>query len=176
MVNMCAQTVILTSIKSSHSLSCWLGARIYSVVELSRLYDSEALVLRIWSGGERESEAVFSYARHATDDSRHILSPVVWEKINVCSVTCDTINSFHTKMTSIELLQDELIIASAAFIIPSQRKSKGKRRWRFHSNFFYINQDRHVGHLYATLLNELSAFGEMFKQQIVNSSPKYCIS
>ena len=30
--------------------------------------------------------------------------------------------------------------------------------------------------IYVTLLNELSAFGEMFKQQIVNSSPKYCNS
>ena len=30
--------------------------------------------------------------------------------------------------------------------------------------------------IYITLLNELSAFEEKFKQQIVNSSPKYCIS
>ena len=29
--------------------------------------------------------------------------------------------------------------------------------------------------IFVTLLNELSAFGETFKQQIVNSSPKYCI-
>ena len=29
---------------------------------------------------------------------------------------------------------------------------------------------------YVTLQNELSAFGETFEQQIVNSSPKYCIS
>ena len=42
--------------------------------------------------------------------------------------------------------------------------------------YMYINKDRHVGHLDVTLLNELSAFGKTFKQQIVNSSPKYCIS
>ena len=30
--------------------------------------------------------------------------------------------------------------------------------------------------IYDTLVNELSAFVEMFKQQIVNSSLKYCIS
>ena len=30
--------------------------------------------------------------------------------------------------------------------------------------------------IYVTLLNELSAFGKTFKQQIVNSSPKYCNS
>ena len=29
--------------------------------------------------------------------------------------------------------------------------------------------------IFVTLLNELSAFGETFKQQMVNSSPKYCI-
>ena len=83
----------------------------------------------------RHNKAVFSYARHATGDSRYILSPVARQKMNVCSVTCDTINSFHTKMTSIELLQDELIIASAAFIIPVRysTKQKWKRRCSFHS-------------------------------------------
>ena len=35
----------------------------------------------------------------------------------------------------------------------------------------YISKHRHAEHLYVTLLNELSAFGETFKQQIVNSSP-----
>ena len=46
--------------------------------------------------------------RHATGDSRHILSPVARHKINVCWVTCDTINSFHTLMASIELLKINL--------------------------------------------------------------------
>ena len=83
--------------------------------------------------------------RHATGDSRHILSVVARQKINVCSVTCDTINSFHTKMTSIELLQDELIIASAAFIMyqySANQKENGDG-----SSTLYINKDRHVGHL-----------------------------
>ena len=114
--------------------------------------------------------------RHATSDSRHILSHVARQKMNVCSVTCDTINSFHTKMTSIELLQDELIIASAAFIIPVRysAKQKWKRRCSFHSNVTSMKTD--TWDIYVTLLNELSAFGKTFKQQIVNSSPKYCIS
>ena len=76
-------------------------------------------------------------------------------------------------MTSIELLQDELIIASAAFIMyqySANQKENGDG-----SSTLYINKDRRVGHL-CHILNELSAFGETFKQQIVNSSPKYCNS
>ena len=83
--------------------------------------------------------------RHATRDSRHILSFVARQKINVCSVTCDTINSFHTKMTSIELLLDELIIASAAFIM--YQYSENQKENGDGSSTLYINKDRHVGHL-----------------------------
>ena len=83
--------------------------------------------------------------RHATGDSRHILSFVARQKINVCSVTCDTINSFHTKMTSIELSQDELIIASAAFI--TYQYSANQKENGDGSSTLYINKDKHVGHL-----------------------------
>ena len=86
----------------------------------------------------------------ATGDSRHILSFVARQKINVCSVTCDTINSFDTKMTSIELLQDEPIIASDAFIMYQyqyQYSANNKKKNGDGSSTLYINKDRHVEHL-----------------------------
>ena len=55
------------------------------------------------------------------------------------------INSFHTKMTSIELLLDELIIASAAFIM--YQYSENQKENGDGSSTLYINKDRHVGHL-----------------------------
>ena len=115
--------------------------------------------------------------RHATGDSRHILSPAARQKINVCSVTCNTINSFHTKMTSIELLQDELAIASAAFIIPRHYTSTAQIKNKTAMEVpLSTSLKTDMWDIYVTLLNELSAFGETFKQQIVNSSSKYSIS
>ena len=105
--------------------------------------------------------------RHATGDSRHILSPVARQKINLCSVTCDTINSFHTKMTSIELFQDELVIASAAFIIPRHYTSTAQIKKKTAMEVpLSTSIKTDMWDIYVTLLNELSAFGKRLNNKL----------
>ena len=63
-------------------------------------------------------------------------------------------------MAFIELLQDELIIASAAFRIPIQGKSIIKRRWEVQSS----TSIKAFWGIYFALVNELSVFGQTFEQ------------
>ena len=64
-------------------------------------------------------------------------------------------------MAFIELLQDELIIASAAFRIPIQGKSIIKQRREVQPSTS-IKAD--TWGIYFALVNELSVFGETIKQ------------
>ena len=80
-------------------------------------------------------------------------------------------------MTSIKLFQDELIIASVAFIIARHYTSTMQIEKKTAMDVPLTRSIKtDTWDIDVTLLNVLSAFGEMFKQQIVNSSPKYCIS
>ena len=119
-------------------------------------------------------KATFSYARHATGDSRHILSFVARQKINMCSVTCDTINSFYIQRWR---LSNFCKMSLSLHLPPSLCTSTAQIKKKMVTEVppsTSIKTD--TWDIYVTLLNELSAFGETFKQQIVNSSPKYCNS
>ena len=78
----------------------------------------------------------------------------------VSRVTEHGFTLFFGKIASIVyLMQDELIIASVAFVI-IKRKSKRERRWRVHP----LLQQCQTRGAYVTLVNELTAFDEKFKQ------------